>query len=181
MTDAVPAGEVCDACGSRRVVLRSVEGVEVGECALCGELAGPDDRVAEAHERREARERGLDPRVFRLVRALERVPTFRVAAADAGRADRAEYPYVFLRLLPGGLRHLEHLLTSLEMANRETARRWVVEAALQRGLLFILRPRFWKPVSAISAQDIVEAQADLAVLGRVLSRDVGLPWWQAEA
>jgi hypothetical protein len=179
--ERAPAGEACDACGSRQVETREVEGVEVTECALCGELSGADDAVATVLERREARERGFDPRVFPLVRALEKVKTFRVAAADAGRPDRAEYPYVFLRLSPGGLRHLEHLLTSLEMANRETRRRWVVEAALQRGLLFILRPRFWKPVSAISADDILEAQADLQTLGRVLARDVALPWWQAGA
>ena len=179
MTDDAPPAEVCDACGSRRVVPRLVEGVEVGECALCGEMQGPDDVVALALDRREARERGYDPRVYALVRAFERVPTFRVVAADAGRPERAEYPYVFLRLEPGGLPFLERLLTSLEMANRETRRRWVVEAALQRGLLFILRPRFWKPVSAISSEDITEAQADLAVLGRVLARDVELPWWRA--
>lgn len=171
--------DVCESCGSRRVVMRSIEGVEVGECELCGELSGPETAVAVAEERREARDRGFDPRVYPLVKALERVPTFQVSDAGAGRADRGEYPYVFVRLSRDGLPHLERLLTSLEMANRETKRRWVVEAALQRGLLFIVRPRFWKSVSAISAVDIEEAQADLAILARVIARDVDLPWWGA--
>jgi hypothetical protein len=167
----------CEACGSRRVVEREVEGVLVGECALCGSLQGDDAAVASAERRRDARRRGIDPRLEPLVRALEAVPSFRVAASDAGSAERTEYPYVFLRLDRGGLAHLERLLTSLEMANRETRRRWVVEAALQRGLLFILRPRFWKAVADITREDILESQADLEVLGRTLERDVRLPWW----
>jgi hypothetical protein len=170
---------VCEACGSRRVVARVVEGVDVGECELCGTLHGEDEVVALAELRREGRERGFDPRVYGLVKALEQVPTFRVAAAEPGDAGRVEYPYVFLRLESAGLFHLERLLTSLEMANRETRRRWVVEAALQRGLLFILRPRFWKRVNEITREDILEAQSDLDVLARVLARDTRLAWWQA--
>jgi len=158
-------------------VPRSIEGVDLLECELCGALQGDDAAVALAEERREARERGYDPAVFPLVRALETVPTFHVGGVEAGRPERSEYPFVFLRIDEGGLVHLERLLTSLEMANRETKRRWVVEATLQRGLLFVLRPRFWKLVSQITAEDIEEARADLAVLGRVLARDVRLPWW----
>jgi hypothetical protein len=74
---------------------------------------------------------------------------------------------------------MERLLTSLEMANRETRRRWVVETTLQRGLLFVLRPRFWKRVSEITEDDIRDARTDLEVLGRVIARDVRLPWWGA--
>jgi hypothetical protein len=170
---------LCESCGSQRVVDRVVEGVEVGECELCGALHGDDAMVVLAETRREARERGFEPIIFPLVEALEEVPTFRVVAAEAGSPEKSEYPFVFLRLIEGGLIHLEHLLTSLEMANRETKRRWVVEASLQRGLLFVLRPRFWKLVSQITAQDIEEARSDLEVLGRVLARDVRLPWWGA--
>ena len=156
---------------------RAIEGVDVLECGLCGALHGDDREVALVEERREARARGFDPAIYPLVRALEQVPTFRVVAAEAGRPERSEYPFVFLRLHEGGLVHLERLLTSLEMANRDTKRRWVVEATLQRALLFVLRPRFWKRVSEITAADIEEARADLDVLGRVIGRDVKLPWW----
>jgi hypothetical protein len=170
---------ICEACGNHGVVSTTVEGVELHECELCGALMGDDASVALAEERREGRDRGFAPTIYPLVKALERVPTFKVSAADPGRADRSEYPYVFLRLTAGGLVHLERLLTSLEMANRETKRRWVVEAALQRGLLFILRPRFWKPVASITVEDIRDSQHDLEVLARILRRDVNLPWWNA--
>ncbi|MCC7139331.1 MAG: hypothetical protein IT460_12990 [Planctomycetes bacterium] len=175
------APSVCDACGSRRVVPRVVEGVEIEQCELCDALVGDDVLVAEVETRLEARERGFDPLVYPLVRALELIPKFRVAAAEPGRPERAEYPFVFLRLEEGSLVHLERLLTSLEMANRETRRRWVVECTLQRGLLFVLRPRFWKRVADITAGDIEEARADLEVLGRTISRDVRLPWWGGAA
>src|SRR5947207_67265 len=158
----------CESCGGHRVVERTIEGLSLGECELCGALHGDDAQVALAEARREARERGYDPVIYPLVEALESVPTFRVVAAEAGRPERSEYPFIFLRLAEGGLVHLERLLTSLEMANRETRRRWVVEATLQRGLLFVLRPRFWKLVSQITAEDIREARSDLAILGRVL-------------
>lgn len=168
---------VCEACGSRRVVPRVVEGVELLVCELCEALHGDDAAIELVELRREARDRGFDPDVYGLVRALERVPTFRVAGAEAGDPVRHEYPFVFLRLEPGGLEHMERLLTSLEMANRETKRRWVVETTLQRGLLFVLRPRFWKRVSEITAEDIREARRDLEILARTLARDVALPWW----
>jgi hypothetical protein len=168
----------CEECGSRQVAPALVEGIEVERCGLCGHLQGDDERVAAAEERLEAKERGFSPLVYPLVTALEAVRTFKVAAASAGRIDRAEYPFVFLRLEPDGLRDLERLLTSIEMANESTKRRWVVECALQRGLLFILRPRFWKRVQEISPQDIAEAQLDLETLAKALRRDVGLTWWK---
>ncbi len=169
----------CDTCGNRRLVPRIVEGIDLLECELCEALQGDDARVALAEERREGRERGFDPRIYPLVKALELVPAFKVTAADPGGAERTEYPYVFLRLAPQGLVPLERLLTSLEMVNRETKRRWVVEASLQRGLLFILRPRFWKPVTEITDEDVRDSQSDLDVLARILRRDVNLPWWKA--
>lgn len=169
----------CEECGSRQVALRLVEGVELEECALCGHLQGDDAKVARVERRREARERGFEPEVYPLVRALEAVPNFRVAGASAGDPGRRDYPFVFLRLEPGGLVDLERLLTALDMANHATKRRWVVECALQRGLLFILRPRFWKPVTAISADDILESRSDLAVLAATLEQNVGADWWRA--
>ena len=169
---------VCEECGSRQVALRLVEGVEVEECALCGHLQGDDRRVERVEQRRDAREKGHDPAVYPLVRALEAVPTFRVAGASAGDPVRRDYPFVFLRLEPTGLKDLERLLTAIDMANHATKRRWVVECALQRGLLFILRPRFWKPVTAISAEDILESRGDLAILAATLEQNVGADWWK---
>ena len=62
--------------------------------------------------------------------------------------------------------------------NRSTQRRWVVECTLQRELLFVLRPRFWKPVLEIDANDIREARTDFRVLADILARDVQLAWWR---
>lgn len=174
---AAAIATVCEACGSRRLVRRAVEGVELLVCELCDALHGDDAAIELVELRQEARERGYDPDVYALVRALERVPTFKVAGAAAGDEVRHEYPFVFLRLEPGGLVHMERLLTSLEMANRATKRRWVVETTLQRGLLFVLRPRFWKRVGEITSEDIREARLDLDVLARTLARDIALPWW----
>lgn len=168
----------CDECGNHALAPRRLEGVDVEECSLCGHLQGDDRAVAQVEQGRAARERGLDPEVYPLVLALEKVPTFAVEAATAGEAGRGDYPFVFLRLDPQGLADLERLLTVLEMANHATRRRWVVECALQRGLLFILRPRFWKPVTAITADDVEASRADLRVLAEVLSRNVAASWWR---
>lgn len=170
--------ERCDECGSRQVEETDVLGLRVEVCRLCGNVQGDEARVAEVRERREAADRGFQAEVYPLVKALEQVESFRVETASAGRVERSEYPFVFLRVLRDGLPDLERLLTSLEMANRLTRRRWVVELSLQRGLLFILRPRFWKPVLDVSAADILEARSDLPVLARSLARDVGLSWWR---
>ncbi len=167
----------CEECGSRQVEAAVVEGVEVEVCGLCDHVQGEARNVALVAERREAAERGFHRTIYPLVKSLEQVRTFTVDGASAGRPETGEYPFVFLRLAPDGLKDLERLLTSLEMANHHTQRRWVVECSLQRGLLFILRPRFWKPVLAIDAQDIREARADLPLLARTIARDLGLTWW----
>jgi hypothetical protein len=168
----------CEECGSHQVASVVLEGSRVERCALCDHLQGDATTIARLERRREATERGFHATVYPLVRALEGVPTFTVSAASAGRPETTEYPFVFLRLAPEGLRDLERLLTSLEMANRSTKRRWVVECSLQRGLLFILRPRFWKPVLEINERDILEARDDLELLADVLARDVKLGWWK---
>ena len=170
--------DVCDECGSHQVQGRRIEGVEVEACGLCGHVQGDPERVALVAERVAAAEHGYSPTVYPLVRALEQVPTFKVAGASAGRPDTGEYPFVFLRLEREGLRDLERLLTSLEMANESTRRRWVVECALQRGLLFILRPRFWKAILEIDENDIREARGDLKLLAEIIARDVKLSWWR---
>ena len=168
----------CDECGSSQVAEAEVEGVLLELCPLCGNLQGDEELVARARERREASERGFEPIVYPLVRALESVPTFRVGGASAGRPALCEYPFVFLRVGEGGLADVERLLTSLEMANRSTKRRWVIECTLQRGLLFILRPRFWKAILEIDENDIREARGDLKLLAEIIARDVKLSWWR---
>ena len=170
--------DACESCGSHQVRATTVNGFDVEQCDLCGHVQGDDEQVAQLATHREAKERGIDPEIYELVQALERVPTFRVDQASAGRAQTSEYPFVFLRLAPGALPHLERLLTSIEMANHHTRRRWVIECTLQHGLLFILRPRFWKPVLEIQPTDVHEARGDLPILARAIRRDVQMAWWR---
>lgn len=171
-------GDVCESCGSHQVMAARVHGFEVDQCDLCGHVQGDEEQVSQLAKHREAQARGVDPEIYALVEAIEQVPTFRVDQASAGRAKTSEYPFLFLRVLPGGLPHLERLLTSIEMANHSTRRRWVIECALQHGLLFILRPRFWKPVLEIHPTDVREARDDLPILARAIQRDVQLGWWK---
>ncbi|MHC4449797.1 MAG: hypothetical protein ACYS0E_06600, partial [Planctomycetota bacterium] len=79
----------------------------------------------------------------------------------------------------GGLRDVEKLLRSVEMANRETHFRWLVELTLQQSIVFVLRPRFFKPPLEITADEIRKAREDLGRLARCLRRDVSLSWWKA--
>ena len=169
---------VCEVCGSHQMEVTTVRGVEVERCGLCDHIQGDEGRVAHLEAQDEAAASGHHPDVYPLVRALDEVPTFTVVNTSVGRAETGEFPFVFFRIADGGLKHLERLLTSLEMANRSTQRRWVVECTLQRELLFVLRPRFWKPVLEIDANDIREARTDFRVLADILARDVQLAWWR---
>ncbi len=167
----------CEECGSSNLQMIELDDSQLWQCGLCDHLHGDAAVLDERATRDEAEERGFHALVYPLVQALETVPTFSVSGASAGRLDGSEYPFVFLRLAPGGLKHMEHLLTSLEMANQGTKRRWVVETALQRGLLFILRPRFWKAIQEIGRRDIEESRSDLRLLAETIKRDAALGWW----
>ena len=158
----------------------TVEGVDVEECGLCGHLMGDDRAVAVVEERRAARERGLDPDVYPLVLALERVPTFHVETPPRAKRAAATTPTCSCASTPRGSPDLERLLTTLEMANHVTKRRWVVECALQRGLVFILRPRFSAEARgrAITPDDMRESRGDLGVLAEVFAKNVSASWWR---
>ena len=170
----------CEMCGSHQLEETVVEDRQVMRCQLCGHLQGDDELATEIEKRDRADARGIDSRIYGLVESLELVPTFRVEKASAGDLDTLEYPVVFLRLIPGGLVDLEKFLTCLDMVNRETQRRWVVECALEAGvgLVHLLRPRFWKSVQEINETDITEARADLPILAHAVERDVSLGWWR---
>ncbi|MDF1702624.1 MAG: hypothetical protein P1V36_15850 [Planctomycetota bacterium] len=168
----------CDVCGSHQMEPATLRGASVMRCGLCDHVQGDAELMAGIDALDEAEQRGLHPDVYPLVQALEQVPTFHVTSTSVGRVETSEFPFVFLRLDPGGLRDLERLLTSLEMANRTTQRRWVVECTLQRELRFVLRPRFWKAILEIDANDIREARSDFRVLAEILARDVQLGWWR---
>jgi len=169
----------CDQCGSRNVTRREVEGHLLWECNLCANLQGDDDAVARVEELRSGRDRGLDDRVIPLAAALEDSGVFRVLQASAGDPRRNEPPYLFLSLTKNDMAWIERLLRSLELANRETRLRWLVELTLQHGIVYVLRPRFFKSPGETTPEDIEAAQKDLPVLGRCLRRDTALSWWRS--
>jgi hypothetical protein len=161
----------CDVCGSRNVARREIEGHFLEECNLCGNLQGDDRAVALVEELREGRARGLDDEVIPLVGALEKTGAFRIVQATATP------PQVLFELKELDARPIERLLRSVEMANRNTRRRWLIELSLQHGVVYILRPRFWQPPQEISPAELREAGADFAILARQLRRDIGLSMW----
>ena len=127
---------------------RRLEGVDVEECELCGAPAGRRRARSPGRGAPRGARAGLRPR--RLPAGAARSSTSRPSASRAppqARRAAASTRTCSCASTPRASSDLERLLTSLEMANHATKRRWVVECALQRGLLFILRPRFWKPVT----------------------------------
>jgi len=168
----------CDSCGSRNIRRREVEGHLLHECGLCGELFGDDDAVALVQELREGRARGLDDEVIPLVSVLESEHAFRLIHASIGWREKGEAPSILFSA-KHGLQDVEKLLRSIELANRETHFRWLVELTLQQTVVFLLRPRFFKPPREITAEEIGWAREDLGRLARRLRRDMALSWWRA--
>lgn len=167
----------CDVCGSHNVSRRTIDDVALEECNLCGNLQGDDLAVQRIEEQRAGRERGLDDEVIPLVTALESTHVFRVIQSSAGNPRGNESPHVFFTLSKNDLSYIERLLRSVELANRDTRLRWIIELSLQNEIVYILRPRFWRPPSDISPDDIRAARKDLSTLGQRLRRDLALSWW----
>jgi hypothetical protein len=168
----------CDSCGSRNVSRREIEGHLLFECHLCGDLSGDDAAILLIEELREGRARGLDDEVIPLVSVLESTRAFKLVHASIGWREKGEAPSILFSA-SGGLHDIEKLLRSLEMATRETHFRWLVELTLQHSVVFVLRPRFFKPPLEITAEEIEQAREDLGTLARRLRRDVSLSWWRA--
>lgn len=170
----------CLECGNDSMARKGIGDVLVYECEFCGAFDGDAKAVSTAHMHREARERGLDPEIYPLVRAIERIPGFHVREASAGDTMSLIPPYLFVYLedRTGTLKQLEHTLQSLEMSHRRTEYPWAFEAHYMKGeLQFALRPRFMKPVQDVSADELNRAVADIATLARRLDRDLDLSWW----
>lgn len=168
----------CDSCGSRNVTRTEIEGHLLQECRLCGELFGDDDAIALIEELREGRARGLDDEVIPLVSVLESSHAFRLVHASIGWAEKGEAPSI-LFAATRSLKDVEKLLRSIELANRETHLRWLVELTLQQTVVFVLRPRFFKPPREITREEIRWAREDLGRLAQRLRRDMALSWWRA--
>jgi len=167
----------CDCCGSRNVARREVEGHLLFECGLCGELFGDDEAVVLIEEKRDGRARGIDEEAIPLVSVLEGTGAFKLVHASTGWREKGEAPSLLFTATKG-LPAVEKLLRSIELANRETHFRWLVELTLQHTVVFVLRPRFYKPPREITAEEIKKARQDLDRLAVRLRRDVSLTWWK---
>lgn len=170
----------CDACGSRSVQRREVEGHLLYECDLCGELFGDDAAIAAVVMLREGRDRGLEDAIVPLVFALEATHAFKLVKASIGWREKGEPPSVLFSAVRSGLRDVEKLLRSIELANRKTTFRWLVELSLQHSVVFVLRPRFFKSPRDLTVAEINQARDDLSVLARQLRRDSELSWWREQ-
>ena len=159
---------------------RKVGDALVFECQFCDALEGDPAAIRDVHLEREAASRGIDPVVYPLVAALEKIPFLRVRDASAGAGEDRIPPYIQFHIEErnGSLRQMEHLLHSLEMSHRRTHRVWTLELHHAHGeLRFALRPRFMKPVGSLDPEEIREAQQDLRRLAERLERDMALSWW----
>lgn len=169
----------CEACGSRNVARRTIEGHLLEECNLCGNVQGDDEAAALVEELRKGRERGLDDPVIPIVSILESSGAFEMVQASGGDPGGRESPYLLFRLTRHDPVWIERLLRSLELVNRRTRYRWMVELSLQHSVLYMLRPRFWKPPPEVTPEEIESARADLAMISAALRRDLSLSWWKA--
>ena len=174
-----PQAPSCDECGGNAWAALREEGHEVLECTLCGALSGDDQAVTEILLARQARERGLEPVVFPLVRVLEKVPRLRIVRASPGSPERRIWPVVFLSTEgEKGLRAIERLAKSLALHSRDLRLHWFLEVEFQERLLFLLQPRLFQAPAQVSDRDVLDAQADLRTLARLLDMDMKLHWWQ---
>jgi len=175
-----PSPGACAECGNRTLVAVEQEGHRLFECELCGALAGDDAAVTEVLLAREARERGFDPLVYPLVRALDRIPGLRVARAGAGSPDERVWPFVqMLAVDARALVGLENLTKSIVLgAVGSGGMHWVVEVEYQARLTFTLKPRFHRDTGRIDEAAVRAAQRDLARLCANLERDMRLSWWR---
>ena len=162
----------CEVCGSTNLARREFDGHVLDECGLCGNLQGNDRAVALVQEMRAGRERGLDDEVIPLVSVLESADVFHILQASV------DPPQILFGLTQNDTRYIQRLLRSIELANRVTQLRWLIELSLQHEIVYILRPRFWRPPHEITATDVALAKADLPVLAQRLRRDLSLSWWR---
>lgn len=168
--------DICIECGSHDVEVRQRDGVVVYECGLCGALAGDAAAVAMAETAREAREHGVEPLVWPLVRVLRRLPGFRIERSHGGDDQLRSLPFVQWQVLDArGLQQLENLAKSLQLAARALGLHWVVEVEYQHHLVFVLKPR---PPQRIEVATVAASRADLEVLPAMIERDSRLSWWR---
>ncbi len=168
----------CEVCGCHDVRRDVVEGFVIEECLLCGHLQGNDEVATKIASIREGRELGFDDAIYPVVQALRPVPGLGIEASSGGRPDEGQPPYVMFHLEATSLPFLERIGQSIEMANRRTSWRWVIEVSVQRSLAFLLKPRYFRLPGDVDAAMIATSIEDLSVIARGLNRDRELSWFR---
>lgn len=154
------------------MLVRVVDRSAVHECELCGARFGERRAVQAVKGIDDARDRGVDPRIWPLVGALEVLPGVTVRTAVVGSPEQATAPRVeFVVHESAALVQLENLAKSLRLAAGSLRRRWCLEVEFEQVLLFVLRPRAGGGAHA-------DAVLDVETLAAAIARDSRLSWWR---
>lgn len=172
----------CPSCGCHAVGAKKIEGFLVEECEICGWLEGPSDAISEIEDIRMAKELNIDLAVWPLVKILNRAPDVKTCSSCGGHAGPSDPrplpPYVQFDITSHTHRTLEKLMTSLNMGNRKTQARWIIEVNMSNRLMFTLRPVFRVGTADLSIDEISKAQSDVSIIAEQFSRDLNLGFWQ---
>lgn len=169
----------CEECGSESVAGVILEGVQLEECGLCGNLSGDDRHVAHVILVREARASGIHPAVYPLVLQLNKIRGLHVLRAEVGDTDLRTWPYIQMAMSGENTAALESLTKSLGLTNTGSEVHWVLELEYQKQLVLTLKPRFHRDLDHIHADLLELTRADLDRLRRNLGRDMFLSWWRS--
>lgn len=168
---------ICPDCGNRDMRVRTAGGAPIHECGLCGARFGDRRAIETLEDQEQARQRGVPPAVWPLVRALERLPGLHVREAGGGEGTPPTVPFVELGVADHkALLQLENLVKSLQLGASALHCHWVVEVEYRRHLAFVLKPRHGG--GAIAAEFVRDAHNDLDLVRRHLERDRKLGWWR---
>ncbi|MEO6593920.1 MAG: hypothetical protein ABIP94_04120 [Planctomycetota bacterium] len=167
----------CPECGNTDMQSRAIDGAPVYECGLCGARFGERHAMATLTAAEQARERGVDPAVWPLVRMLDRLPGLLVRAAADGGGAPVSLPFVELAVRSGeAIVQLENLAKSLQLVAGLLHHRWVLEVEFQQHLVFVLRPRLGGGTTA--AAHARDARLDLEILAQQFESYCRLRWWR---
>lgn len=170
---------VCHECGGDRVVAVRLDGEGVNECGLCGALSGDDGAVTRVLIAREAREKGIDPAIYPLVLALDKIAGLHVVTAAAADPQQLTWPFVQIAPTDGShSKGVENLVKSLALSARGEVVHWVVEVEYQSQLVLTLKPRFHRDVAGITPELVLAAQASLNRVRVNLEAHMQLSWWR---
>ena len=169
---------VCDECGNHGVTRKLMAGTAVGECALCGHLAGPAEIVELIELQREAEELGCSPDSYPLAQFIEKLPSVRVLSDSGGDEYQGAMPHVSFELSDHRTVQLENLAQALRLMRDELECQWKLEFTFDFQLGFELGVKRESEASPPTAAEIEAARRDLALLWRRLQTFSGLGWWK---